>query len=107
VSKDMIIAYFNSLPEVKRIKELEPYIDKNKKIQAQFQLVKKCQRAYVLKKELKQNYDTELEIYNKEKANLLDMPFVEEYLELMDIVHQLLEDLTNSIEKGLYKKING
>lgn len=107
MSKNLIIEYFNSLPEVKRIKELEPFIDKNQKIQEQFNLVKKCQREYVLKKEKHLDYEKELEIYNKEKANLIDMPFVEEYLELMDIVHQMLEDLTSSIEKGLYKKING
>jgi len=107
VSKDIIIEYFNSLPEVKRIKELEPFIDNNKKIQDQFERVKASQRAYVLKKESKQDFSLELDLYNKEKEKLFDMPFVEEYLELIDIVHEMLNDLTSIIENQLYKKING
>ena len=107
MSKDIIIEYFNSLPEVKRIKELEPFIDNNKKIQDQFERVKASQRAYVLKKESKQDFSLELDLYNKEKEKLFDMPFVEEYLELIDIVHEMLNDLTSIIENQLYKKING
>ena len=106
-SKEKIISYFNSLPEVKRIKELEPYIDKNKQINDQFNLVKKCQRAFVLKKEKKEDYTKELEKYNLEKEKLLNMPFVEEYLELENIVNDMLNDLTKGIEKELYKIING
>ena len=107
MSKDIIIEYFNSLPEVKRIKELEPFIDNNKKIQDQFERVKASQRAYVLKKESKQDFSLELDLYNKEKEKLFDLPFVEEYLELIDIVHEMLNDLTSIIENQLYKKING
>ena len=106
-SKEKIIEYFNSLPEVKRIKELEPYIDKNELIHNQFELVKKCQRAFVLKKEKKEDYTKELEKYNLEKEKLLDMTFVEEYLELENIVNDMLNDLTKGIENELYKMING
>ena len=44
--------------------------------------------------------------YNNLKQELLDMPFVEEYLELLDLVDQMLISMTDSIEYKLDKKIN-
>lgn len=105
-SKDLIIDYFNSLPEVKRIHELEPYIDNNLEIKNQFDDLKKKQRLMVLKKEKNLDYQKELNDYNLAKEKLLDMPFVEEYLELIDYIHNLLDDLTNGIEDEIYKCVN-
>ena len=105
-SKDKIIDYFNSLPEVKRIHELEPYIDKNLDIKLQFEDLKQKQRIMVLKKEKNLDFQKELNDYNLAKEKLLDMPFVEEYLELIDYVKFLLDSLTNGIEDNLYKAIN-
>ena len=105
-SKEVIIDYFNSLPEVKRIHELEPFIDKNENIKKQFLDLKKKQRLMVLKKEKNLDYQKELKDYNLAKEELLDMPFVEEYLELIDYVHNLLEDLTNGIELELSELLN-
>lgn len=100
--------YFKSLPEVKRIHELEPYIDQSKKIQEAFQEVKNIQKKLVSSKEFnqKKQYQIYLEEYEKAKERLMDLPFVEEYLELIDIVGQKLKDLTSIIESELYKKIN-
>ena len=105
-SKEAIIDYFNSLPEVKRIHELEPFIDKNENIKKQFLDLKKKQRLMVLKKEKNLDYQKELKDYNLAKEELLDMPFVEEYLELIDYVHNLLEDLINGIELELSELLN-
>ena len=39
-TKDEIIKYFSELPEVKRIKELEPYIDSNELINSKLNEMK-------------------------------------------------------------------
>lgn len=101
--------YFNDLPEVKRIHELEHYIDNNKDIKKKFSEVKAMQKKLVNAKEFNQvnQYKAYEEEYTKLKSELLDMPFVEEYLELLDLVDQMLISLTDSIEYKLDKKING
>ena len=106
---DNLKDYFNDLPEVKRIKELEAYIDNNEKINKSFNSLKDIQKKMVSSKEFNQQnqYQIYLNEYNQKKEELLNMPFVEEYLELIEIVGQKLNNLSNLIENELYKKING
>lgn len=105
---DSLKEYFNSLPEVKRIHQLEPYIDNSEKIKKAFENVKEIQKLLVQSKEFNQNiqYEMYLKEYNEAKERLLDLPFVEEYLELIDIVGNMLKELSLDIEDELYKKIN-
>ena len=107
-SKDKLIEYFNSLEEVKRIKELEGYIDNNKDIKNKFNELKDLQKKLVNAKEYNQinQYNVYLKDYNNLKKELLDLPFVEEYLELLDYVNNMLNYLTKSIELDIDKKIN-
>ena len=107
-SKDKLIEYFNNLEEVKRIKELEGYIDNNKDIKNKFNELKDLQKKLVNAKEYNQinQYNVYLKDYNNLKKELLDLPFVEEYLELLDYVNNMLNYLTKSIEIDIDKKIN-
>lgn len=107
-SKDKLIEYFNNLEEVKRIKELEGYIDNNKDIKNKFNELKDLQKKLVNAKEYNQinQYNVYLNDYNNLKKELLDLPFVEEYLELLDYVNNMLNYLTKSIEIDIDKKIN-
>lgn len=107
-SKDKLIEYFNNLEEVKRIKELEGYIDNNKDIKNKFNELKNLQKKLVNAKEYNQinQYNVYLNDYNNLKKELLDLPFVEEYLELLDCVNNMLNYLTKSIEIDIDKKIN-
>lgn len=107
-SKDKLIEYFNNLEEVKRIKELEGYIDNNKDIKNKFNELKDLQKKLVNAKEYNQinQYNVYLKEYNNLKNELLDLPFVEEYLELLDYVNNMLNYLTKSIEMDIDKKIN-
>ena len=107
-SKDKLIEYFNNLEEVKRIKELEGYIDNNKDIKNKFNELKDLQKKLINAKEYNQinQYNVYLKEYNNLKNELLDLPFVEEYLELLDYVNNMLNYLTKSIEMDIDKKIN-
>ena len=107
-SKDKLSEYFNNLEEVKRIKELEGYIDNNKDIKNKFNELKDLQKKLVNAKEYNQinQYNVYLKEYNNLKNELLDLPFVEEYLELLDYVNNMLNYLTKSIEMDIDKKIN-
>jgi len=100
--------YFQSLPEVIRIKELEHYIDTNADIQKTFNELKDKQKQMMNAKEFNQlnQYHEYLNEYKAIKAELLDLPFVEEYLELLEVVNNMLVDLTKSIENKINKLIN-
>ncbi len=100
---------FLSLPEVIRIKELENYIDNNKAINSKLDQLKEKQKQMVNAKEFNQynQYNMYLKEYNDLKSELLDLPFVEEYLELLEIVNNKLVDITSEIEYKLNKAING
>lgn len=98
-----IKAYFLSLPEVKRIRELEHYIDTNPEIQTAFAAVKAKQKQLVHAREFRQ--ERQYEIYAKEyenlKEKLMDLPFVEEYLELLEQVNLLLKDFSLGVEEEI------
>ena len=95
------------MPEVIRFKELEGYINKNERINTLFSQVKEKQKQMINAKEFNQH--NQYNIYNKEYNDLLnelyDLPFVEEYLELVDIINQKLGSLSFLIEKELENKM--
>ena len=107
-SKEKIIQYFNDLEEVKRLKELEPYIKSNNEINKKFDELKDIQKKMVVSKEfeLTNQYIIYQKEYNKTKEELLDLPFVDEYLELVDYVNQMLDNLANEINYLIDKDIN-
>lgn len=100
---------FLSLPEVKRIQELEHYIDGNSEIQTAFRELKNKQKQMVSAKEFHQTkqYEVYAAEYEALKANLLDMPFVEEYLELLEIVDAMLQAFALEVEQGINRAVNG
>lgn len=104
-----VIEYFNSLPEVKRIHELEPFIDNNKEIKELFTDIKKLQQQMVNSKEFNQinQYKLQLDEYNKLKEELLNYPFVEEYLDALDIAYNELSMFINGVEDLFDKLLNG
>lgn len=107
-TKNDIIQYFSNLPEVIRIKELENYIDNNKQIKSKFNEIKSLQKHMMNAKEFNQmnQYHEYEKEYSIKKKELLELPFVEEYLELLDIVSLMLENLTNGISNKIDKMIN-
>ena len=95
------------MPEVIRFKELEGYMNKNERINTLFSQVKEKQKQMINAKEFNQH--NQYNIYNKEYNDLLNelynLPFVEEYLELVDIINQKLGSLSFLIEKELESKM--
>jgi cell fate (sporulation/competence/biofilm development) regulator YmcA (YheA/YmcA/DUF963 family) len=107
-SVDKIKEYFNNLPEVKRIHELEGYIDNNPKINELFDKLKDIQKKMVNAREFNQmnQYKVYKDEYEKIKMELNEIPFYEEYIELLEIVDNMLVNFTSDIEYELNKKIN-
>ena len=107
-TKDEIIKYFNDLEEVKRIKELEPYIKNNEEINNKFNELKDIQKQMINSKEFNQfnQYNALKKEYELKKEELLNLPFVEEYLELVDEVNNILNNLSNEINYLIDKEIN-
>lgn len=105
----IIIDYFNSLPEVKRIHELEPFIDNNIEIRKLFSNIKILQKQMVNSKEYNQinQYEIQLNEYNKLKEDLINYPFVEEYLDALDVAYNELSMFINGVEDLFDKLLNG
>lgn len=100
---DSLKEYFLNIPEVKRIHELEPYIDSNENIKNKLKELKAIQKKMVNSKEYNQinQYNAQKKEYELKKEELLDIPFVEEYLELISIVDEMLVDVASSIESKI------
>ncbi len=101
--KAEIMEYFKNLPEVKRIKELEHYIDTNKEIKEKFEEIKVIQKELVNAKESRQfvrmkEYEQK---WNRGIEELKELPFVEEYLELVEIINQKWNQFIFLIENGI------
>ncbi|MBR6289060.1 MAG: YlbF family regulator [Acholeplasmatales bacterium] len=104
-----LLDYFNNIPEVIRLKELKNYIESNEKIINKFDEIKNVQKQIVNAKEF--NQINQLKVYEDEykrlNQELLDIPFVEEYLELMNYVDQMIKSFVKEVEYQIDKKING
>ena len=104
-----LLDYFNNIPEVIRLKELKNYIESNEKIINKFDEIKNVQKQIVNAKEF--NQINQLKVYEDEykrlNQELLDIPFVEEYLELMNYVDQMINSFVKEVEYLIDKKING
>lgn len=104
-----LLDYFNNIPEVIRLKELKNYIESNEKIIIKFDEIKDLQKQIVNAKEF--NQINQLKVYEEEykrlNQELLDIPFVEEYLELMNYVDTMINNFVKEIEYQINKKING
>lgn len=105
---NILIDEFKNIEEVKRIHELEGFIDKNNDIKLLFNKLKLKQKQLVNAKEYNQvnQYTLYLNEYNELYKKLIDYPFVEEYLELLDIVDKMLVSVCENIENSLTKAIN-
>lgn len=97
-----------SLPEVKRIQELENYIDHNKELNQKLDDLKMLQQKMVNAKEYHQakQYAEYKKQYNFLYEKILDFPFVEEYLELLEEVNQTLLNITNFIQNKINHYLN-
>lgn len=95
-----LIATFNDLEEVKRIHQLENYIDKNTILKEKIEALKSKQKQMINAKEY--NQVNQYSVYKKEYEEIyneiIDFPFVEEYLELLDIVNDELKAIKDIIE---------
>ena len=104
-----LLDYFNNIPEVIRLKELKNYIESNEKIINKFDEIKNIQKQIVNAREF--NQINQLKVYEDEykrlNQELLDIPFVEEYLELMNYVDQMIKSFVKEVEYQIDKKING
>ncbi|MDE6656145.1 MAG: YlbF family regulator [Anaeroplasmataceae bacterium] len=98
---------FSQLPEVKRIHEIEGFIDKNQEIQEMLKHLKDIQKKMVHAKEFNQpkQYMAYKKEYDEIYQEILDYPFVEEYLDLLEEVNQLLLSITNCIEEKINKEL--
>ncbi|MDE6047274.1 MAG: YlbF family regulator [Anaeroplasmataceae bacterium] len=92
---------------VKRIHELENYIDTNIELKEKMQNLKLLQKQMVNAKEYGQSKQYALynDEYQKLYQQILDYPFVEEYLDLLEEANQMLITVTNIIETKINLKL--
>lgn len=94
-------------PAIKRIQELEDFIDKNEKLRDLFSSFKEVQKKMVNAKSYHQprQYEVYKKEYNTIYQSILDFPFMEEYLELLEEAYFKLKGITELIENKINSKI--
>ena len=96
-----------SLPLVKRVQEIERYIDSNLELKKNIDALKELQKKMVHAKEFQQ--PKQYQVYKKEYDELyqmiLDQPFVEEYLDLLEEANSILGEITGLIESKINTKL--
>ena len=104
---DEIISNFSSLDEVKRIKELEPLIDNNEEVKQKLDELLSIQKELINSRYYKLSTREELENkYNQKKNEIIELPFLDEYLELLDFMNERLINFKSIVEKSINKDIN-
>ena len=103
-----IINAFNELPISKRLHSLEEVIDSNEELNEKINLLKSKQKQMINAKEF--NQWNQYAIYKKEYENIyneiLDYPFIEEYLELLKEANEILGNISYIIENEINNIIN-
>lgn len=107
-TKEDIIEYFNDLEETKRLKELEGYIENNKKINQTLEELKALQRKMIVTKQSNKFNEFKLleREYENKKEEFLSLPFVEEYIELREIIDNELKSFKEIVEENINNIIN-
>ncbi len=92
---------------VKRIQSLEKIIDNNPTLNEKLNSLKDLQKKMVNAKEFNQinQYKAYKEEYDKLYAEILEFPFVEEYLELLEQANNILLDICYIIENKINKEL--
>lgn len=105
--KDELKAAIACLPVVQRLQELETIIDGSVTLKDKIDALKEHQKKMVHAKEFQQvkQYAIYLEEYESMKQEILDFPFMEEYLELLEVAHQILGNACAVIEEKINKVI--
>ena len=92
---------------VKRIHSLEKYIDNNEELNFKLNELKNIQKKMINAKEF--NQINQYKVYKEEYENLynevLEFPFVEEYLELLDEANNKLLDICYIIENKINNEL--
>lgn len=105
--KEELLESIKELPLVKRIHELESYIDNNKRINELFKNLKEVSKQMVISKHIGhfENYKIYKEEYDEIKKECISYPFVEEYLDLLDEANELVKEISFIIEKDINEEI--
>lgn len=108
INLDKLYKYFLSDPNYIRLKELEKYFDSNDQV---LNLIKRKQE---LSKNLvnsrfvglRENAKRLKEEYDKINEEIINIPLLEEYLDLLDYYYNLLQEISSYIENKINKSIN-
>ena len=98
--------FFNT-ESVKRIHSLDKIIDNNQELNQKLDSLKELQKKMVNSKEFNQinQYKVYKEEYDTLYNEVLEFPFVEEYLELLEEANNTLLDICYIIENKINKEL--
>ncbi len=102
-----IKAHLTDTPLIQRIKHLEKILDSNPQLKDLVHSLKDAQKKMVNAKEFHQTrqYEVYKSEYDQIYERILDFPFVEEYLSLLEEANDVLLNLTNLIETKINKEL--
>ena len=97
-----LLKYFKNEKEFVRLKELNKYFKKNEVLYAKISEMTTLQKSIVKYRFIddKITYDLNKK-YNKLLEDIIDIPFVEEYFELLNLFYNSLEIVKKEFENSL------
>lgn len=100
---DILVSKINELDFVKRLKELEGFIDSNEELKTKIDEIKDIQKKLVNSSYYKLKNAT---VDYKEKREILinevkDIPFVEEYIDLLNESYYMIKNIIGLIEEEI------
>lgn len=106
-TKDKLIDDVKNLDYVKRIKEIESYIDNNAELKKMLNEKKKISKEIVMAKQLGlvntlASYEAE---YKALDSKIAEYPLIEEYMDLLEEGHNDLSIMIEYIENKINSKI--
>jgi len=108
INLDELYKYFLSDPNFIRLKELEKYFDSNEEVLCLIKRKQDLSKNLVNSRfvGLRENAKKLKEEYDKINEEIMNIPLLEEYLDLLDYFYNLLEEISSYIENKINKSIN-
>ncbi len=107
-SLDKLFTYFDNDQNIKRLHALEKAFDSDTEISKLINLKQEYSKQMINAKYLRltNTYNDYREKYDQVNKKLMDYPFLDEYMDLLNYYNNLLKDIINYIETNVNKKIS-
>ena len=107
--KEKLIQMIKNNPDIKRYQAIEKVLNENNELKLKINKLKTVQKQLINAKELNKQESIEHfdEIYKKLLDDIEAYPLMSDYLALQGDINEMMQHITQIIEDGVNKELNG